>query len=293
LKIAIADIKIGERRREDLGNIDELAASINAWGLLHPIVVDDQNRLVAGERRLRACQQLGWREIEVTLLANLSTDDLREIELEENIRRKDLTTLELSKNMVELAKLKAEKAKTCLKTNFESRVSRGDTRINPILESRPDSTKAIAKEIGVPRSTLIEAQQHVAAAEEFPELAPLPKKEAITIAKQLRSMPPEEREEKLETMRTVQDNEAKNEKRLDVVYRVKNKYRDALSALPTFKIDDDEMEMWLESMDRDDMDLYLDWIHTSRTKLDVMEGRLRNILKGPRPVKPKEAKVNG
>lgn len=72
MKIPISDIVVGTRRREDLGDISGLADSISSWGLLHPVVVDDKNRLVAGERRLRACQQLGWSEIPVTRLSELS-----------------------------------------------------------------------------------------------------------------------------------------------------------------------------------------------------------------------------
>lgn len=37
--------------------------SIDALGLMHPIVVTPDNRLVAGERRLRACQSLGWNTV--------------------------------------------------------------------------------------------------------------------------------------------------------------------------------------------------------------------------------------
>jgi ParB family transcriptional regulator, chromosome partitioning protein len=53
----ISEIKIGKRYREDLGDIDELAASIAELGLLHPIVVSQHNLLLAGERRLEAFKQ--------------------------------------------------------------------------------------------------------------------------------------------------------------------------------------------------------------------------------------------
>ena len=47
-------IKIGERHRKELGDIGALAADINQRGLLHPIVIDLKNNLIAGERRLAA-----------------------------------------------------------------------------------------------------------------------------------------------------------------------------------------------------------------------------------------------
>ena len=80
--LPIASIDIGERYRHDMGDLAALAASIEAVGLLHPIVVmgrDGGNRwlLVAGERRLRACRDiLRWERIHVRIVPE-STDLLR------------------------------------------------------------------------------------------------------------------------------------------------------------------------------------------------------------------------
>jgi len=49
------------RQRRELIKLDELAASIRTNGLINPPVIDEQMRLVAGERRLTACRDiLGW-----------------------------------------------------------------------------------------------------------------------------------------------------------------------------------------------------------------------------------------
>ena len=64
---AIADIRIGVRHRRDFGDIDALAASMDAIGLLHPIVVTAKGKLLCGERRLRAAKLLGWKTIPVTV----------------------------------------------------------------------------------------------------------------------------------------------------------------------------------------------------------------------------------
>jgi hypothetical protein len=48
----LADIKVGERFRKDMGDIDGLAAKLKEVGaLLHPIVVRSDGTLIAGERR--------------------------------------------------------------------------------------------------------------------------------------------------------------------------------------------------------------------------------------------------
>ena len=67
-QIPITDIKVHDRHRRDLGDIAGLAQSIRALGLLHPIVVDPEHRLLAGQRRLEACRQLGWPDIEAKVL---------------------------------------------------------------------------------------------------------------------------------------------------------------------------------------------------------------------------------
>ena len=66
--VHIADIKIGARYRKDMGDIAGLASSIDAVGLLHPIVVSPAKKLLAGQRRLEACRLLGWTEIPATVL---------------------------------------------------------------------------------------------------------------------------------------------------------------------------------------------------------------------------------
>src|SRR5216117_3393504 len=90
MKIAVGNIKILDRQRRDMGDIDAMANSLARYGQLQPIVVDDESNLVAGHRRVLAAMQLGWLEIEAVQRSGL--DDLmrRELELEENIRRKDL-----------------------------------------------------------------------------------------------------------------------------------------------------------------------------------------------------------
>lgn len=79
-----------DRQRQELTGIDELAESIHRIGLINPIVITPDGVLVAGERRLTACRQLGWTSIPVQFTTDLLDYDLQCIELEENIKRVDL-----------------------------------------------------------------------------------------------------------------------------------------------------------------------------------------------------------
>ena len=52
--LPLSSINVGARHRKDMGDVSALAASIEAVGLLQPIGVTSDLRLVFGDRRLRA-----------------------------------------------------------------------------------------------------------------------------------------------------------------------------------------------------------------------------------------------
>jgi ParB family chromosome partitioning protein len=88
----ISDVMVGPRYRRELGDIASLAHSIAEVGLLHPIVVRPDRMLIAGRRRLAACQQLGWDEIPAT---EVDLDEILRGELAENVARKDFLPTEI------------------------------------------------------------------------------------------------------------------------------------------------------------------------------------------------------
>ncbi len=76
--------------------LDELAASIREKGIIQPLVVrkkDGHYELVAGERRWRAAQRAGLREVPV-VIQDVSDDIALEMALIENIQREDLNAVE-------------------------------------------------------------------------------------------------------------------------------------------------------------------------------------------------------
>lgn len=197
MKVSIASINVGERRREDKGNIEELASSIKKYGLLHPIVIDEDGHLVAGERRLLACKSLGWSEVEVQSLGELSETELREIELEENLRRKDLTAYERSRTLVQYVETVKEAAKQELRTLCVRNPEPGRPH-------EPGSYRDISERIDIPVATIQKAEQHVSAIDRYPIIKTIPgvpQSNAITIAKNLDALPEEVREEKIEALR--------------------------------------------------------------------------------------------
>ncbi|MBN2012864.1 ParB N-terminal domain-containing protein [candidate division KSB1 bacterium] len=92
MRMKINDIKIGSRIRYTAGDVDALKASIQEVGLLNPILVNEQHELISGFRRLEACRQLGWIEIEAHIIP--TADDnvkMLDIEYHENVGRLNLT----------------------------------------------------------------------------------------------------------------------------------------------------------------------------------------------------------
>ncbi len=119
-RLKISGIKVGERRRVKKGALAALAKSMDRYGLIHPIVVRDDGVLVAGGRRLEAAKKLGWKSIPATAISKLSDEQLREIELEENIRREGLDSYEASaQRMKEIRVIEAELAEEVSRNRYE------------------------------------------------------------------------------------------------------------------------------------------------------------------------------
>lgn len=106
----ITDIKRSDRVRTDLGDIDELAASIKTFGLLQPIRVNRQNELILGGRRLAALEKNGVTEltegVHFIYEDDVSSVFLREAELEENVRRKSMSWQEQVKAVAKIHTLR-------------------------------------------------------------------------------------------------------------------------------------------------------------------------------------------
>jgi ParB family chromosome partitioning protein len=103
-EVSVASIRPNPRQPRQVFDeeaLDELVLSIEAVGLLQPVVVrpaapgsvDHEYELVAGERRLRSVQRLGWDTIPVVVRPTEDSALLRDALLE-NIHRAGLNPLE-------------------------------------------------------------------------------------------------------------------------------------------------------------------------------------------------------
>lgn len=104
--LPIDSIIVGDRFRQSNTNLEELCESIKEKGLIHYPSIDGDNNLIAGGRRLAALRLLGWAEVPVTRRHFITPVQLRELELEENLQREDMTWQEEVNLKNEILKLK-------------------------------------------------------------------------------------------------------------------------------------------------------------------------------------------
>lgn len=101
-------IIVEDRHRTDLGDLSDLKDSINKVGLLHPIVVTADRKLVAGQRRLEAFKELGRAEIPVHFI---DLESLVQAEYDENVVRLPFSPIEAYNITEALTPIEQEKAK--------------------------------------------------------------------------------------------------------------------------------------------------------------------------------------
>ena len=120
------------RKEFDQQALEELAASIRVHGLIQPITVrrikENDYQLISGERRLRASQLAGLKEVPAYIrLAN--DQETLEMALVENIQREDLNAIEIA---ITYSRLKEECSLT--DQTLSERVGKGRSTITNYLQ---------------------------------------------------------------------------------------------------------------------------------------------------------------
>ena len=92
--VSLEDIEVGDRARQEMGNLDEIENSMKESGLISPLAVKELNNgkflLLAGERRFRILTKNGIETIPVRVYHEDITElEIKIIELAENFFRKD------------------------------------------------------------------------------------------------------------------------------------------------------------------------------------------------------------
>ena len=144
-----------EQPRTQLGNIEELAASIREKGVLEPILVrstgPNQYQIISGERRYRAATLAGLDEIPAI---ELDADDKEtlEIALIENIQRKDLTPFEEAEGLFVLQQKFGYTHEKISQVIGKSRTTITETLM---INGIPDRIRAMCREAGIANKSVL------------------------------------------------------------------------------------------------------------------------------------------
>ena len=157
VELPLDTIVVGRRFRRDVGEVDALAASIAQLGLLQPIIVTAEHRLVAGARRLEACRRLGMQTI-MCIVPPAYLDLWAQLvaEAHENTCRKSFTPGEAAAAAETLLPYAREAAKE-RQLGASEKSSEGG-----------EALTQVAKIVGMSRPTLQQAMKVAAAAREDP-----------------------------------------------------------------------------------------------------------------------------
>lgn len=163
----ISEITRGVRHRKDMGDIDALAESIKSIGLLQPVVVDSNGKLVSGERRLRAAKLLKWDDIPVHVVDGIDGAMQRLCaERDENTCRKAFTVTEAVALGKSLEKLERPKAKERQGSPGKPRTTQNDCSGNLPEQSRGQTRDKVGAALGMSGSTYEHAKAVVDSGDE-------------------------------------------------------------------------------------------------------------------------------
>ena len=115
MKAEIRKIKVAARIRKQSVKIEELAADIKKNGLLNPVTVlavdGGEFQLIAGLRRIKAAQALGWTEIDVNVVSPADAEAALRMEISENEQREPFTFSEKMDYARLIEEIEREKAR--------------------------------------------------------------------------------------------------------------------------------------------------------------------------------------
>ncbi len=147
-----------DQPRRDLGNLTELAMSIQEHGLLQPLIVEavggGRYRILAGERRFAACRSLG-QETAPCIVRTVAEHSRLALQLIENLHRKDLHPVEEARAIKRLAnefnlsqrELAQRLGKSLSSINQELRILDLDKDILAAVQTSEHATKSLLLEI--------------------------------------------------------------------------------------------------------------------------------------------------
>jgi ParB/RepB/Spo0J family partition protein len=127
--IDVADTNVRKTRRSS--RLDELEASIQRFGLIHPVIVipkGDRYKLIVGQRRYLAFKELGKPAIPAIIISSIDSKEQSIVSFAENIHRRELP--------------------------YEDTIQVCTALFNEYGGPKVDRIRRISEELGIPASTV-------------------------------------------------------------------------------------------------------------------------------------------
>lgn len=159
LEIKLSDIKVKEQVRTKFNDasIRELAANIQANGLIQPLVVhrdgEHHYRLICGERRFRAMSSIEMRHAPCFVLENKTEEELMAIQFSENSAREALHYVDKADGILNYQR--ATKASE-RKIQSDLGISKSEVHRSLMIARMPQKIKEAAKAFNIEKYVLIE-----------------------------------------------------------------------------------------------------------------------------------------
>jgi len=159
MKIALNKLTHTKSQR-DHGSLKSLKESIEEVGLICPLTINQNYKLLAGRRRFQSLKELGWDSVECNMLK--SKDELFDfkVAIEENLKRKPLTDVEVAASIKDYLEMKQR---------IEGKKPTGVHSVN----ATGYGIREVAKDFNISTGAVSQAVQIARAVEEKPELAKL------------------------------------------------------------------------------------------------------------------------
>ena len=141
MNIDISKLKHHPKNKEiyTLSSIEELMESISRVGLLQPLIIDNQNQIISGNRRFESIKRLGWKDVEV---------EIKEIKEGEE----ELFLIHYNKQRIKSFKELINEYTTLERIYRKGQGKRSD--LTSVKSNRSSSRDMVSKEMGISSSQL-------------------------------------------------------------------------------------------------------------------------------------------
>lgn len=84
-------------KKHPQSQINNVAKSIERFGFVQPLVLDENNEIIIGHCRLSASKKLGMKEVPCVYVENLTEEDVRALRIKVHTKQKHKRTYHLPK----------------------------------------------------------------------------------------------------------------------------------------------------------------------------------------------------